>query len=67
MGDEGTDRDYVRVLRHLLDDEDVRDRIRDILDAEVLHGHAVFLVDTTEMPDDEFMSWVRTLQGVHYW
>ena len=66
VGDEGMDRDYVRVLRHLLDDEDVRARIRDMLDAEVLHGHAVFLLDATEIPDDEFVSWVRTLPSVYY-
>ena len=65
VGEEGADREYVRVLRHLVDDEDVRTRIRDVLDVDVLQGHAVFLVDETNTPDDEFVNWVRTLPSVH--
>ena len=66
VGEEGADREYVRVLRHLVDDEDVHARIRDVLDADVLQGHAVFLVDETDTPDDEFVRWVRTLPSVHH-
>ena len=66
VGEEGSDREYVRLLRHLLDDDDARARIRDMLDTEVLQGHAVFLVDETETPDDEFVTWVRTLPSVHH-
>ena len=66
IGDEGTDRDYVRVLRPLSDDEDARRQIRDMLDADVLQGQAVFLVDRTEVADDTFVAWMRTLPSVHY-
>ena len=54
------------MLRDLVDDEDVRVRIRDVVDADVLQGHAVFLVDETDTPDNEFVSWVRTLPSVQY-
>ena len=66
VGEEGADREYVRVLRHLVDDEGVGAQIRDVLDADVLQGNAVFLFDETNTPDDKFVSWVRTLPSMHH-
>ena len=66
IDDEGAYRDYVRLLRPLSDDEDARRRIRDMLDADVLQGYTVFLVDQIEAADDAFLAWMRTLPSVHY-
>eukprot|EP00969_Alexandrium_andersonii_P188408 8325405-Alexandrium_andersonii.AAC.1 len=45
-------REYVRCLRGLQLDDAGRERVLGVLGGDVLRGHAVFLFDETDAPDD---------------